>query len=381
MPAAPVLEETVEPLRPLIQEARWTSSLVAEQLLADSEAFYTEWSPLHAQPPYAVYHYTDTAGLKGILESGHLRAADVTYLDDSREIGYAYGLMREHLRKRWRSNDQLVGDFCLQAELALDPRRWTRNLFIACFCENGDALTQWRTHGTDGAYAIGLRTGALDSVGVRLQRAELRRVVYSAEQQNALLQHCWIAAVNVVRAAHGLARAGACRRRRCRSSSSSPITSSSWWRASSARTCRKSSSGVWPLRSIRSMPASARGRCSSLRAMAIRCRMSISMFLRAAAGRTSPVAEVVCGPIERSDLAARSIQLLLKSRGNASARIRHSRPHCGRLTMNVSELFSLKDRVALITGGSRGLGLQIAEALGEVGRARRADRAQAERAR
>src|SRR5689334_21206295 len=100
MPAAPVLEETVEPLRPLVQEARWTSSLVAEQLLADSEAFYTEWSPLHGQPPYAIYHYTDTLGLKGILESGQLRAVDVAYLDASREIGYTYGLVREHLRKR-----------------------------------------------------------------------------------------------------------------------------------------------------------------------------------------------------------------------------------------------------------------------------------------
>ena len=35
--------------------------------------------------------------------------------------------------------------------------------------------------------------------------------------------------------------------------------------------------------------------------------------------------------------------------------------------MGARELFELKDRVALITGGSRGLGLQIARALGEMG--------------
>src|SRR5258706_9981642 len=43
-------------------------------------------------------------------------------------------------------------------------------------------------------------------------------------------------------------------------------------------------------------------------------------------------------------------------------------PACSRWRdMAVRELFELKGRVALITGGSRGLGLQIAQGLGEMG--------------
>ena len=36
--------------------------------------------------------------------------------------------------------------------------------------------------------------------------------------------------------------------------------------------------------------------------------------------------------------------------------------------MSVKELFNIEGKIALITGGSRGLGLQMAEALGDCGR-------------
>src|SRR2546427_803511 len=48
---------------------------------------------------------------------------------------------------------------------------------------------------------------------------------------------------------------------------------------------------------------------------------------------------------------------------------RNPRPGAGdrRMTRNVQQLFDLTGKTALVTGGSRGLGLQMAHALGEAG--------------
>jgi hypothetical protein len=148
-----------EPLSPLIAEARWTSTDIAVQLIADSQAFYADWTALQGQAPYAIYHYTDAEGLNDIIESGRMRASDLLYLAGSRETDYVRELLREQIRRRWNRADALIGEFCERAESMLDPFAWQRSIFAACFCENGDALGQWRAYaGPRGGYAIGLRT-------------------------------------------------------------------------------------------------------------------------------------------------------------------------------------------------------------------------------
>jgi hypothetical protein len=216
----------------------------------------------------------------------------------------------------------VLSDFCLEAETALDPRRWSRSLFVACFCEDGDALSQWRAHAGDG-YSLGLRTAALDTVGVRDQRAGLRRVIYAAEQQNALIQRVLDRALAVVGAA---AAAPADERRAIAevaleflvdhlvefvvSFKQPTFREEAEWRLAVALDTGYAGEGTWQVQ---------------FRVETGHPVPYVDLDISPRGGpAASPVAEVVCGPIDRGELAARSIQLLLKSRGNSSARVRTS---------------------------------------------------------
>jgi hypothetical protein len=320
----PPPEETpVEPIRPLVQEARWTSTALAAQLLTESNAFYADWSPLQVPPPYAIYHYTDAAGLKGVLESGRLWASDMLYLDASREVTYTYGLMCEQLRKNWNTSDTTLNEFCVRAEVELDPRRWARSLFMACFCEDGDALAQWRAHTGDGAYALGLRTAALENVGVRFQRAALRRVVYSAARQNALLQRLLDWTLSLVRS-----RSGESAEQRAATSEAviEFLADHLIEFVASFKQPTFEQEAEWRLVVVLDTGYAGEGtgqvhfRVADGHPVPY-AELDISPRTGPSA---SPLAEVVCGPIDRSALAARSIQTLLKSRGYAGTRVRTS---------------------------------------------------------
>jgi hypothetical protein len=109
---------------------------------------------LAPQPP-VVYHYTNQAGLLGILQTGTLWATDVRFLNDSREFEHTLGLARLLLvikRSEVSSAEEqkLIDEWIGGLEIAKSVR-----VFATSFSAHPDLLSQWRGYGSDAGYAIG----------------------------------------------------------------------------------------------------------------------------------------------------------------------------------------------------------------------------------
>lgn len=144
-----------------------------------------------------LYHYTDAVGLLGILTpivmpeiwqgemsaraSLTLHAADVRYLNDREELTFGGTILAELLRKRAAdallpaetvTGMQALAEEIEGGKLTIDwgTHRSPIAVHAACFCEDGDLLSQWRGYGANGGgYAIGFRKKVLESFTVRFQ--------------------------------------------------------------------------------------------------------------------------------------------------------------------------------------------------------------------
>ena len=113
--------------------------------------------------PDVVYHYTTAAGLQGIIDSASLWATDLAYLNDSTEMRYGLEIFQTELLKHishFRASDVLVSQMFDEAHLFERLR-----VFVNCFCEDGDLLSQWRGYSGAGGYCVGLDAKA---TGARL---------------------------------------------------------------------------------------------------------------------------------------------------------------------------------------------------------------------
>lgn len=181
--------------------------------------------------PEIVYHYTDAGGLQGIISSSSLWATDVEFLNDAQELIYARDHLLSALRSAmddvalraheevgnigWHSdswheevinglrarekarNDagthMIVGDesgllealghIINELEQTGNPSRSQPfHVYVTCFCEYGDLLSQWRGYGGAGGYAIGFHSEALVSLSKTFRLGQFDKVCYGFSQ-------------------------------------------------------------------------------------------------------------------------------------------------------------------------------------------------------
>jgi hypothetical protein len=114
----------------------------------------------------SLFHYTDARGLLGILKTRTLFASDLRFLNDEQEAIYA----GEHVRRAIRDmpspasdpqhpqhnvQESFGRDFEeYRSALLRDLDRMVFPVYVACFCEKDDLLSQWRGYGADQGYAV-----------------------------------------------------------------------------------------------------------------------------------------------------------------------------------------------------------------------------------
>ena len=149
--------------------------------------------------PLTLYHYTDAKGLLGIVQGQTLRATDVQFLNDGEELIYAARQISKHARNRadeicrQLSQDPNCDDYLAQRlraiAKAVDDHADGQygQVFVSCFCSEPDLLSQWRSYGRDGGFALGFDSGDLASSAEKAD-GRLERISYGHEEVHKLIQ-------------------------------------------------------------------------------------------------------------------------------------------------------------------------------------------------
>lgn len=157
------------------------------------------------QLPEVLWHYTGPAGVAGIIEHGALWATDAEYLNDAQELRFGRDQIIDALRAEGDRRQSIA-----QSEAHWDPDMaaaitiagalailedgddtamgWVSEVYLACFCAEGDLLSQWRGYARGQGYALAFQSAALARLPVESTDdsaldsvAELRPVAYGPD--------------------------------------------------------------------------------------------------------------------------------------------------------------------------------------------------------
>lgn len=145
-----------------------------------------------SRPPDVLHHYTDSAGLLGILESKELWATNIYYLNDSSELHYALDLINQCFDRRLgRNQNRHHVELLSEAKTILLIFKASVDAFVVCFCAKDNLLSQWQTYASKGeGYSIGIKseffTREIDSPLTSQPQIRLRQIEYDRGRQEQI---------------------------------------------------------------------------------------------------------------------------------------------------------------------------------------------------
>jgi len=145
--------------------------------------------------PKTLYHYTSVMGVQGIIEQKAIWATNAQYLNDAQELTFGrnelYEAMMERAEELFPNARPGDGGACYSmatilrsAAEQLTPSASMRSgqsehfIYVSCFCEVDDLLSQWRAYGASGGVAIGFDTETLANATLGDQEVRLEQVRY-----------------------------------------------------------------------------------------------------------------------------------------------------------------------------------------------------------
>lgn len=138
---------------------------------------------LSAPPEKTLFHYTTQLGLLGILKTQEIWATHTQHLNDSREFKHAVGVFRQEVASLVGSCQHDDRRNCLkEIERACLHSSGNINICVACFSEDADSLSQWRSYAGKNGFSLGFRGNHLAGL-VQTEDAYLAPCIYDEARQ------------------------------------------------------------------------------------------------------------------------------------------------------------------------------------------------------
>jgi len=94
--------------------------------------------------PSILYHYTTSAGLMGIIESGNIWTTKTQYLNDKLELRVTFEYICQEIKQQKMGIERTKTDEELNNMVEALECIPDVNVSVASFTKNGDLLSQWR---------------------------------------------------------------------------------------------------------------------------------------------------------------------------------------------------------------------------------------------